>query len=111
MSDESPDYDSIDYPEMPNGWEWWSGEASDSYYSQWFGTEYRMGGQYAGEYGLGGMEGQVFWDEGQQHTVQIWYIRTVDENGDPTTSYPTVTESYDTMQEAVNAVVDIISEL
>lgn len=111
MHDETPDYESIDYPELPSGWEWQSGETSMSYYTHWFGTEYQMGGPHAGEYGLGGFTGEVFWDKGQKHTVTIRAVKSIDSNGDPIYGYDEIQRTFDTMQEAVNAVPEIIREL
>lgn len=111
MTIQSPNYDEIGYPEMPNGWAWWSGNVSAGHYTRWFGTEYRRGGDLVGVDGsIGGFEGQVYWDEGNDHTVEIIPITGV-ENDDPVTGYATITRQYGTMQEAVEAVPDLIESL
>lgn len=102
--------DNNDLPELQNGWEWSGGERGKNYYTTNFGTEYYMGGRYAGEYGLGGFSGQVFWDKGQKHTVQIMPVLSM--NGDdPVFGYAAITRRFDTEEEAHNAVPDLIDEL
>lgn len=96
--------------ELPSGWEWWTGNSSDTYYTYNFGTEYYMGGALAGEYGLGGMFGQVTWDEGGKHTVMITPVTSM--NGDdPVYGYPVATESFETEEEALEAVPEMINNL
>jgi hypothetical protein len=101
----------FDLPELPENWEWQSGNRGQTYYTTDFGTTYRQGGEYAGEYGLGGMSGQVYWDEGGEHIVQIRYIETIDENDDPRYSYPVVTETFMTEKGAHKSVPDLIRRL
>lgn len=97
----------IDYPELPDGWEWWSGDRSPQHYTRWFGTERTEDGY----------EGQVYWDDPQlsgvpHHHVLIYPILGVREDGDPDVSeYPDVNEKFDSEQEAVNAVPELIESL
>lgn len=100
-----------DYPELPDGWEWWSGDRSSSYYTRWFGTEFRMGGALAGKHGLGGYEGEVYWDEGGDHHVAIYPITGVGDDDPIVDEYPAVRGSYDSEQEALDAVPDLIESL
>jgi len=100
-------------PELPNGWSWWSGNRSESYYTRWFGTEYRRGGDLIGIDGsIGGFDGEAYWDRGGngKHHVQIRPITGVD-NDDPVHGYPTISRSFNSEAEAVEGVVEMISEL
>lgn len=100
-------------PDLPNGWSWWSGNRSKSYYTQWFGTNYRRGGDLVGVDGsIGGFDGQVYWDKGGngKHHVEIIPITGVD-NDDPVHGYPTISRSFDSEKEAVEGVVGLIAEL
>lgn len=108
---QEPDYDSIEYPELPRGWEWRTGSAGASYYTKWFGTKYLMGGNLAGKHGLGGYDGEVYWDIGGLHHVSIRPVEGIRENGDPVFGYDKISRSFETMQEAINAVPDLIEEL
>jgi hypothetical protein len=101
----------FDLPELPENWEWQSGNRGQTYYTTYFATEYRKGGPYAGEYGLGGMEGSVYWDKGNDHVVEIRYIESVDEHGDPHYSYPVVTASLVTEKASHKSVPDLIDKL
>lgn len=98
-------------PELPNGWEWQSGNRGNGYYNTFFGTEYRQGGAYAGKYGLGGMHGCVYWDGGDVHHIEICYVESIDKDGDATYSYPILTDSFETEEEAHNAVPELIEQL
>lgn len=92
----------LDYPDLPDGWEWWSGESSDSYYTHWFGTEEAVDGY----------EGEVYWDDPGDHHVAIYPIRGIRDDGDPDVSeYADKRGSYDSKQEALNAVPDLIERL
>lgn len=94
----------IDYPDLPDGWSWWSGNRADSYYTRWFGTDEADDGY----------EGEVYWDEGGpgHHFVHIYPILGIRDDGDPDVSeYPDARGKYDTEQEAVNAVPELIAEL
>lgn len=97
--------------DLPNGWNWWSGERSGNYYTYWFGTEYQMGGALAGKHGLGGYEGEVYWDEGGEHHVRIYAIESIDENGDPIMSYPVISRRFDSEENAKESVPGLIEEL
>lgn len=110
-SDETPDYDSVNYPELPRGWQWSGGVIAEDYYTANFGTTYRMGGPHAGEgRRLGGFDGMVYWDSGNSHTVEIVPIVGI-ENDDPVLDYPDVVETYPTMQAAVNGIPELIEGL
>ena len=112
MTDEPPDYDSIEYPDLPKGWSWWSGNVSDGYYTRWFGTDYRMGGALVGKHGLGGYEAEVYWDTGGDHHVAIYPITGIRDDGDSEVAeYATVSRSYDSMQAAIDAVPELIGNL
>ena len=97
-------------PELPNGWEYGIGNRSESYYTTNFQTEYEMGGALAGEHGMGGYSGRVFWDEGGEHHVIIEPI-TGFNGDDPVYGYPVVSRSFETEEEAHNAVPELIEEL
>jgi hypothetical protein len=72
-----------------------------------------MGGPLAGADGLGGYEGEVYWDRGGDHHVQIYPITAYDDgHGDPVVSeYPAASGSYDSEQDALDAVPDLIEGL
>lgn len=94
----------VDFPDLPDGWEWWSGNAGPSHYTHWFGTEDAEGGY----------EGEVYWDEGGggEHHVQIYPIEGIRDDGDPEVSeYPERSPSYDSKQEAIEAVPELIESL
>jgi hypothetical protein len=97
-------------PELPNGWEWRGGNRGQTYYDVFFGTEYYMGGPYAGDYGLGGMNGQIYWDKGQSHVVEICPVTSMD-GDDPVLGYAEIVEEFQTEEEAHNAVPELIKEL
>lgn len=111
MTVQSPNYDEVEYPDLPKGWAWWSGTVGGGYYTRWFGTKYYRGGDLVGVEGsIGGFEGQVFWDQGQDHTVEITPITGMD-GDDPVMGYSCITRRFDTMQEAIEAVPELIQEL
>ena len=99
-----------EFPDLPTGWEWWSGERGENYYTRWFGTEYQMGGDLVGVHGMGGYEGEMYWD-GMEHHVQIYPVTGTTPEGDPELGYACKHGEYDTEQEAANAVPDLIREL
>lgn len=96
--------------ELPSGWEWGSGEKSPSYYTYNFGTEYYKGGDLVGVHGLGGYDGCVFWDKGQKHTVDIRPVVGFD-GDDPRYGYSVMTRTFDSEEEALEAVPELIQEL
>lgn len=100
----------IDFPDLPDGWEWRGGNGGSGYYTLWFGTEFRMGGKLAGKHGLGGYDGQIYWDEPGGHHVEILPITSIRDD-DPELGYAEVSRSYDSKQEAVNAVPELIAAL
>lgn len=92
----------LDFPDLPDGWEYWSGNYSDSHYTRWFGTEEREDGY----------EGEAYWDEPGSHHVLIYPIVGELPCGDPDVSeYPDARGSYDSAQEALDAVPELIAEL
>jgi hypothetical protein len=102
----------IDYPDLPNGWEWRSGNGGSTHYTRWFGTKFQMGGKLAGIHGLGGYDGEMYWDEGGDHHVQIYPIKGIKDDGDPRIGeYSVVSGTYDTEQEAASAIPELIAEL
>ncbi|OYR58491.1 hypothetical protein [Halorubrum halodurans] len=102
----------LEFPDLPRGFEWWSGERGTAYYTRWFGTSFRMGGSLAGKHGLGGYDGEMFWDEGGDHYVAIYPILGVREGGDPEVSEYAVSRGrYSTEQAALDAVPEIINRL
>ncbi len=104
----------VEYPELQDGWEWRSGETSRSYYSLWFGTEYAQGGDLVHDGCIGGYDGEIFWDAGfgNEHTVMLYPIRGFRDDGDPRVDeYAEVARTFDSKQEAVNAIPDLIREL
>lgn len=102
-----------DYPDLPKGWQWVSGNVSGGNYTRWFETEYRMGGPLAGVHGMGGYSGEVYWDRGGngKHTVAIYAV--TDASGDDPTyeDVPTMSREYDTAQAALDAVPKLIRNL
>jgi len=100
-----------DTPELPNGWEWRGGERGESYYTINFGTEYRMGGDLAGVHGNGGYDGEVYHDAGSKHKVAIYPIKYYNGNDDPVFGYAVKTGTFDSEQEAIEAVPKLIEEL
>lgn len=103
----------IEWPELPNGWEWWSGEVTPSSYTHWFGTEYRHGGDLVGvDDSIGGFDGELYHDSGGSHHVAIYAVTGERDDGDPVVSeYATERRTFDSKQEAVNAVPDMIQTL
>lgn len=102
----------IDLPELPNGWEWWTANTSSSHYTRWFGTDFHMGGHLAGKHGLGGYDGEVYWDEGGEHHVAIYPITGTRDSYDYDLSeYPAARGSYDSKQAAHDAVPELIDQL
>ena len=100
------------YPALGRGFEWWSGERSPAYYTRWFGTKFRMGGSLAGKHGLGGYEGEVFWDKGGRHYVHIYPVIGTRDDGDPEVDeYPVAQGSYATEQDALDHVPALIESL
>lgn len=97
-------------PDLPRGWQWASGSRTAGSYTRWFQTEFRMGGALAGVHGLGGYDGDVYWDDGNGHTVQIHPITGVT-GDDPVYGYPVVTREFDTEQAALDAVPELINGL
>lgn len=89
-----------DEPDLPGEWDWWSGNRASSYYTRWFGTKSLR------------YEGQVYWDEGGDHHVAIYPVNGLRDDGDPDVSeYADKRGTFDTEQEAVNAVPKLIEEL
>ena len=106
---ERPD---VTYPDLPAGWQWASGEGGGRHYTRWFQTAYRMGGSLVGVHGFGGYDGQVYWDKGSDHVVQITPItHPGPKDGDPEYGYPVRTRHYDSEQAAVDAVPGLIAGL
>lgn len=92
----------IEYPDLPESWEWWSGNRSGAYYTRWFGTEHA-------EHGYNGV---IYSDDRQRHIVHIYPIRGIRDDGDPDVAeYPDTNTTYDTEEAAVNAVPDLIRNL
>jgi hypothetical protein len=97
--------------ELPSGWKWGSGEKSPSYYTYNFGTEYYMGGDLAGVDGLGGYTGRVFWDRpNEYHNITIRPVIGF-EGDDPVYGYDIITRSFESEEEALEAVPELIEEL
>ena len=112
MKDQTHPYDDVEYPDLPSGWSWWSGSRGGSHYTRWFGTDYRMGGDLAGDYGLGGFDAELYWDRGNGHHVHLYPILGFRSDGDPKVGeYPVARGSYDTAQEAIDAVPELITSL
>lgn len=95
---------------LPSGWEWWSGNRSETYLTLNFGTEYEMGGPHAGNYGMGGFMGQVTWDEGRDYLVEIIPIVGFD-GDDPRYGYSVAAAEFETEEEALEAVPEMIENL
>lgn len=104
---------SVNRPPLPNGWSWRHAEGGTVYYSRWFGTKYDMGGPHAGDYGLGGFEGEIYWDKrgDDLHHVRLTPILSINEIGDPSYGYDCLSRRYDTAEEAHQAVPDLINSL
>lgn len=104
----------VEHPELQDGWEWRSGETSHSYYTLWFGTEYVQGGDLVHDGCIGGYDGEIVWDAGfsDEHTVLLYPITGIRDDGDPRVSeYADIARQYDSKQEAVNAIPELIREL
>lgn len=101
----------VEYDELPPGWEWRVGNVSQGHYTHWFGTKYRMGGKLAGKHGMGGYDGEIFWDTGQEHTVAIYPI--LDASGDDPVvgEYPVAQDTFESKQAAFDAVPEMIESL
>jgi len=52
----------IEYPDLPDTWEWWSGNRGAAHYTRWFGTRHAENGY----------EGVISSDGLQTHSVQIF---------------------------------------
>lgn len=117
MEAETQRGDDVTAPELPNGWQWAGGERGENDYTVWFETKYRMGGPLAGVHGFGGYNGVVYWDAPElsgrdDHTVQIRPItHPGPKDGDSTYGYPVVSRRYDSEQEALDAVPELIAAL
>jgi len=102
----------VEYLKLPNGWQWWNGDRSSSYYTRWFGTNYLQGGDLVGKYGsMGGFEGEVYWDKGGEHYVHIYPILDATKDDPVVSEYPAISRSYETEEEAVKAVPRLIGNL
>ncbi|UBF22662.1 hypothetical protein HRTV-25_gp81 [Halorubrum tailed virus 25] len=104
----------LDFPDLPRGFEWWSGERGRLHYTRWFGTAFRMGGSLAGKHGLGGYHGEVYWDKrgDGDHHVAIYPVLSVHEWGDPEIGEYAVSRGrYKSEQDALDAVPEIINRL
>lgn len=114
-TDETDGTERVKYPDLQDGWEWRSGETARSYYTLWFGTEYRQGGDLVHDGCIGGYSGEIFWNIGSPddtHTVMIYPLRGYRDDGDPVIAeYAEIVRSYDSKQDAVNAVPELIREL
>ena len=103
------DPETLIFPELPRGFEWWSGERGGAYYTRWFGTAFRMGGSLAGKHGLGGYEGEMYWDRTGRHHFAIYPVIGTRRDGDPEVDeYPVARGSYATEQAALDAVPGLI---
>ena len=92
----------IEHPDLPESWEWWSGNRSATCYTRWFGTDHAENGY----------EGVIYSDGLQSHTVQIYPILGIQDDGDPDVSeYPDTNHTYETEEDAVAAVPRLIREL
>jgi hypothetical protein len=113
--EESDGLTRVEYPELQDGWEWRSGETSRSYYTLWFGTEYRQGGDLVHDGCIGGYDGEIVWDAGSyrdKHAVLVYPIEGIRDDGNPRVSpYAELYREYETKQAAVNAVPELINEL
>jgi len=92
----------IEYPDLPDTWgvEWESRRAA--YYTRWFGTRHAENGY----------EGVISSDGLQTHSVQIFPILAVREDGDLDVSeVPEANKTYSTEAAAVAAVPELIREL
>lgn len=101
----------VEYPDLPNGWRWASGNVGSGYYTHWFETKYRMGGPLAGKHGMGGYSGEVYWDEGGEHHVHIYPITDASGDDPEVSERPAASGTFESKQEAVNAVPDMIADL
>lgn len=115
MSKASPNsrFHNTDYPDLPDGWRWIGGNLSNVTYTQWFETDYRMGGNLAGRgKRLGGYSGEIDFDtlNDRGYTVLFYPVTSMAED-EYLSSYPDVQEEFETMQEAVDAVPRLIDEL
>jgi len=92
----------IEYPDLPDTWEWWSGNRGAAYYTRWFATRHAENGY----------EGVISSDGLQTHSVQIFPILAVREDGDLDVSeVPEANKTYSTEAAAVAAVPELIREL
>lgn len=83
--------------ELPDGWTTGIGESSDSYYTDWYYHE--------------DWEIEVFWDEGQPHTVCLYEVRGETEYGDKDVSeYPTESNSFGQERDALQWAYGLMEE-
>jgi hypothetical protein len=79
-------------------WAWGIGESSDSYYDYWCYHE-------ANEYEI-----HMFWDKGQGHSVEVIPINGFDENNDPIYGYNEESDNFDTEEQALEYVEELMEE-
>jgi len=92
----------IEYQDLPEDWSWWSGNVGPGYYTRWFGTD-RRGDGYDGEVYNDGTE--------KTHYVAIYPHKGMRDDGDPEIAeFPCARGEFDTEQEAVNAVPELVRE-
>lgn len=92
----------VEYPDLPETWEWWSGNRTATYYTRWFGTAHVENGY----------EGVIHSDGLKSYSVQIYSILAVREDGDRDVSeYPEVNKTFDSEADAVVAISDLIREI
>jgi len=79
-------------------WAWGIGESSDSYYDCWV---YHQNNEY---------EIHMLWDQGNSHMVEVIPIEGVDENGDNQYGYATDTCEFDTKEQALEYVEELMDK-
>lgn len=79
-------------------WDWGIGQASNGYYDYW---AYRRDDKY---------ELHMWWDKGENHSVEIIPINGFDENNDPQYGYPTDTCEFDTEDEAMEYAEELMEK-
>lgn len=101
-----PENESDDEPELPDAWQWGLGEGGSGHYTRPFHTKAWLYSD--GEFGW---DGEIYWDEGQGHTVTFRQIRKKLPNEDPVYGYEQHTQTFDTEEEALEYACEKAAEL
>lgn len=93
--------------ELPEDWEWGTGEGSSGHYTYRFYTKAFL--YEDGEYGW---DGEIYWDKSEgDHTVVFRQIQKVYQNGDKEYGPPEHSDTFNTKEDAVEYAIEKAAEL